>query len=97
MLTLQSATAYPALPAEMTPVRWQAFVDDYFRAVDFAYVDRIPGAQTERRRKNVLRKYSVTLPDDIEDDDQSRNCHFCIVGLYHSTYRIDGFFEYAPL
>ena len=85
------------LPADMTPAQWRAFLDDYFRVVDFAYLDRVPDAQAERRRKNVLRKYGVTLPDDIEEDDHSRTCRMCIAGLYQHAYRITGFFEYAPL
>ena len=96
-ITLQSETVYPALPADMTPEQWWAFVDEYFRIVDFAYLDHVPDAQAERRRKNVLRIYGVTLPDDIEEDDHSRNCRLCMAGLFRFTYRIDGLFEYAPL
>ena len=81
----------------MTPAQWRAFIEDYFRVVDFAYVDHVPDAQAERRRKNILRKYGVTLPDDIEEDDHSRTCRMCMAGLYQHAYRIDGFFEYAPL
>ena len=97
IVTLQSRAADSLLPADMTPAQWRAFVDDYFRVVDFAFIDHVAPAQAERRRKNVLRKYGVTLPDDIEEDDHSRNCRLCIAGLYNSWYRIAGFFEYAPL
>jgi hypothetical protein len=97
IVTLQSRAADSLLPADMTPAQWRAFVDDYFRVVDFAYIDHVAPAQAERRRKNVLRKYGVALPDDIEEDDHSRNCRLCIAGLYNSWYRIAGFFEYAPL
>ncbi len=97
ILTVQGATADPALPADMTPAQWHAFLDDYFRVVDFAYLDRVPDAQAERRRRNILRKHGVTLPGDIEEDDHSRTCRMCLAGLYRHAYRIDGFFEYAPL
>jgi hypothetical protein len=97
ILAAQGATANPALQADMTPTQWRAFLDDYFRVVDFAYVDHVPEAQTERWRKNILRKYGVTLPDDIEEDDHSRYCRMCMAGLYQHSYRIDGFFDYAPL
>jgi hypothetical protein len=97
ILAVQDVAANPALSADTTPVQWQAFVEDYFRIVDFAYLDRVAPAQVERRRRNVLRKYGVTLPDYIEEDDHSRSCRLCITGLYQFTYRIDGFFEYAPL
>jgi hypothetical protein len=81
----------------MAPAQWRAFMDDYFRVVEFAYVDHVPEAQAERRRTNILRKYGVTLPDYIEEDDHSRYCRMCIAGLYYATYHIDGFSEYAPL
>jgi hypothetical protein len=97
VLVVQDIAAGPVLPADMTSARWQAFVDDYFRVVDFAYVDHVPVAQAERRRKNVLRKYGVTLPDYIEEDDHSRNCRMCVAGIYRSIYRIDGFSTYTPL
>jgi hypothetical protein len=97
VLTLQSVTTDPALLATMAPAQWRAFMDDYFRVVEFAYVDHVPEAQAERRRTSILRKYGVTLPDYIEEDDHSRYCRMCIAGLYQYTYRIDGFFEYAPL
>lgn len=97
IVTLQSRAADSLLPVGMTPAQWRAFLDDYFRVVDFAYLDRVPDALAERRRKNVLRKHGVTLPDDIEEDDHSRTCRMCMGGLYQHAYRINGFFEYAPL
>jgi hypothetical protein len=96
IFAIQGATTYSSLPADMTLEQWRAFLDDYFRVVDFAYIDHVPEAQAERRRKSVLRKYGVTLPDDIEADDHSRSCRLCMAGLFQYTYRIDGFFEYAP-
>src|SRR5262249_18452937 len=97
VVTLQGMTADSLLPTDMTPALWRAFLDDYFRVVDFAYIDHVTPAQTERRRRNGLRKFGVTLPDYIEEDDHSRACHMCMAGLFQFTYHIDGFFEYAPL
>jgi hypothetical protein len=97
VLVVQDIAPDPVLPADMTSAQWQAFVEDYFRIVDLAYLDRVAPVQVERRRRNILRKYGVTLPHYIEEDDHSRNCRMCIAGIYHSTYRIDGFSTYAPL
>ncbi len=96
LLPLQVWSVDPALPSDITPTRWQAFVDDYFRFVDFAYQDVRSEAERERRRKNILRRYDLVLPDDVEEDDHRKYCRLCISGLVHFTYRFDDFTNYKP-
>src|SRR5262249_45548585 len=52
-----------ALPADLTPLRWQAFLDDYFRVMAFADWDIGSAAERERRRQSILRRHGVVLPD----------------------------------
>ncbi|HEX9411937.1 MAG TPA: hypothetical protein VF916_00395 [Ktedonobacterales bacterium] len=96
-VTLQVGGIDPALPADLTPLRWQAFLDDYFRVVAFADWDIGSAAERERRRQSILRCHGVVLPDHIEADDHSKHCRMCIRGLAHFVYRFDGFADYQPL
>lgn len=96
LLPLQVGSVDPALPSDMTPTRWQAFVDDYFHFVDFAYQDVRSEAERERRRQNILRRHELTLPDDVEEDDHRKYCRLCIEGLVYFTYRFDDFTNYKP-
>ncbi len=50
LITLQVRGIDPALPSDLTPLRWQTFLDDYFRLVDFAWRDIASAAERERRR-----------------------------------------------
>ena len=79
-VTLQVGGIDPALPSDLTPPRWQAFLDDYFRVVAFADQDIGSAAERERRRQFILRQHGFTLPDHIEADDHCKRCHLCIGG-----------------
>jgi hypothetical protein len=89
LFTLQLGPRDPGLPPDLTPIRWQAFVDDYFRFVDYAYRDIRSEAERERRRLAILRKYDLALPEDIEGDDHSTYCRLCIAGIFQYAYRFD--------
>jgi hypothetical protein len=96
-LTLQTIAFDPALPPDLTPLRWQAFLDDYFRAVDFSYWDIASVAERERRRRTVLGRHGIVLPEHIEEDEHSKHCHMCMRGLAPFDYRFEGFADYQPL
>ncbi len=96
-LTLQVGSIDPALPADLTPLRWQAFLDDYFRVVAFSDQDIRSAAERERRRQSILCQYGITLPDYIEGDDHCKSCNLCIAGLAYFVYRFEGFGDYQPL
>jgi hypothetical protein len=87
----------PALPKDLTPHRWQAFLDDYFRFMDYAYRDIRSEAERERRRKHIIRAHGLTLPDDVETDDHRKHRHLCVSGLAHFDQRCDAFATYQPL
>ncbi|HZC79380.1 MAG TPA: hypothetical protein VE258_16620, partial [Ktedonobacterales bacterium] len=53
-VTLQADGTDPALPPGLTPLRWQAFLDDYFRVVAFADWDITSAAERERRRQAIM-------------------------------------------
>jgi hypothetical protein len=86
----------PSLPADLTPQRWRAFLDDYFRFVDFAYFDVASTAERERRRKAILRKHGIALPSDVEEDDHPVSSRLCIEGHFAHHYQFDGFPEFLP-
>jgi hypothetical protein len=96
-LPLQLESADPALPADLTPTRWQAFLDDYFKVVAFADQDIRSEAERERRRQSILRRHGFVLPDHIEEDDHSKRCSLCIGGLARFVHRFEGFADYQPL
>jgi hypothetical protein len=81
----------PALPSDMTPLRWQAFLDDYFRFVDFAHRDVDSPAKRERKRQHILRAHGIVLPKHVEEDDHSKHCRLCLGGLAHFAHLFDGF------
>ncbi len=97
IIPLQVGGIDPALPSDLTPLRWQAFLDDYFRVVAFADWDIDMPTERERRRRAVLRHHGIVLPDHIEADDHSRRCRLCISGLVRFVYRFEGFATYQPL
>jgi hypothetical protein len=86
----------PALPADLTPVRWQAFLEDYFRMVAFAYRDILSEAERERRRQAILRRYGISLPDEFEEDPHCKSCLLCMRGLASWAYDFEGFQSYQP-
>lgn len=96
-LTLRAERIDPALPRDLTPARWQAFLDDYFRVVAFAYRDSRSEAERERRRHSILRKHGISLPAEFEDDWHCKTCLLCIRGLASWAYYFDGFPDYAPM
>lgn len=96
-LTLQLESADPALPADLTPTRWQAFLDDYFKVVALADQDIHTEAERERRRLSILRRHGVSLPDYIGEDEHSKRCYLCIRGLARFVHRFEGFEDYQPL
>jgi hypothetical protein len=96
-VTLQLKSAEPALPSDLTPLRWRAFLDDYFRVVEFGWKDIASEEERERRRHAVLRRHSIALPDDVESDGHRKTCRQCVGGLVGFCYRFDGFADYAPL
>ena len=53
----------PDLPRDLTPLRWQAFLDDYFRVVDFAYWDIASAAERERRRQSGSSESELCMPN----------------------------------
>lgn len=86
-----------ALPSDMTPLRWQAFLDDYFRFVDFAYRDVDSPAERERKRQHILRVHGIVLPEHVEEDDHSKHCRLCLGGLANFAHLFDGFADYEPM
>ncbi|MGO8948514.1 MAG: hypothetical protein ACLQUY_12810 [Ktedonobacterales bacterium] len=86
-----------ALPTDLTLPRWQAFLDDYFRVVDFAYWDIASAAERERRRQAILRRHGIVLPEHIEEDEHCKHCRLCMRGLASFVYRFEGFADYPPL
>jgi hypothetical protein len=86
----------PVLPEDLTPAHWQAFLEDYFRFVGFAYWGISSEQERERRRKAIVSKYGLTLPEDIEEDSHSKFCELCIAGRFWWTYEFAGFATYAP-
>jgi hypothetical protein len=95
-VALQLKGADPALPSNLTPLRWRAFLDDYFRLIDFAWKDIDTEEERERRRHAVLRRYGITLPDDVESDVHRKTCRLCVGGLVGFVHRFDGFADYEP-
>jgi hypothetical protein len=95
--TTRIAGIDPALPPDMTPVRWRAFLDDYFRLMDFACHDIRSPAERERRRRSILRRHSITLPENIEEDDHGIWCRLCVGGLVRFVHQFEGFADYRPL
>jgi hypothetical protein len=87
----------PALPADLTPLRWCAFLDDYFRLVDFSWRDIDSEAERERRRRKIMRHYDITLPEYIEEDPHSKHCRLCMRGLVSLVHTFHGFDDYQPL
>jgi hypothetical protein len=61
-LTLQSHGLDADSPPDLTPLRWQAFLDDYFRVVDFAYWDIASAAERERRRQSGSSESELCMP-----------------------------------
>ena len=53
----------PALPADLTPLRWRAFLDDYFRLVDFSWRDIDSEAERERRRRRMCAAMALPFPN----------------------------------
>ena len=96
-LTLQTIAFDPALPPDLTPLRWQAFLDDYFRVVDFSYWDIASAAERERRRQTILRRHGIVLPEHIEEDEHGKHCRLCMRALASFVYRFEGFADYLPL
>lgn len=96
-VTLQISGIDPVVPPDLTPLRWQAFLDDYFRVVAFADWDIGSAAERERRRQAILRRHGIVLPDHIEADDHCKHCRLCLTGLAPFVYRFEGFADYQPL
>jgi hypothetical protein len=84
-LTLQTIAFDPALPPDLTPLRWQAFLDDYFRVVDFSYWDIASVAERERRRQTILRRHGIVLPEHIEEDEHGKHCRLCMRAWHPSS------------
>ena len=93
---LQISGIDPALPPDLTPLRWQAFLDDYFHLVDFSYMNIDSESERERRRQTVLRCHDITLPNDIEEDWHAKHCRLCMRGLANFAHHFDGFNDYPP-
>lgn len=79
----------PALPTDLTPHRWRAFVDEYGHLVEVAFGDTSP-AVFERRRHALLVRHGITLPQDIEEDDHSRYCRMCVSSRFTYGYQVAG-------
>jgi hypothetical protein len=96
LITLEVGGIDPALPPDLTPLRWQTFLDDYFRLVYFSWRDISSPVERERRRQTILRHHGITLPEEFEEDDHRKHCRLCIGGLVHFFHRFDGFNDYRP-
>lgn len=79
----------PALPADLTPHRWRAFVDEYGHLVEVADGDTSPTV-FERRRHALLLRHGITLPQEVEEDAHRRYCRLCVNGYYTYGYRVSG-------
>ncbi len=79
----------PALPADMTPHRWHAFLADYSHLVEIAYRDASL-AVFERRRHAILLRHGITLPVSIEEDYHCMRCSLCINATFRYGYQIAG-------
>jgi hypothetical protein len=96
-VTLQTDGIDRALPPDLTPLRWQAFLDDYFRVVALADWDITSATERERRRQTIVRRHGIVLPNHIEADDHSKYCRLCLRGLAPFVDRFEGFADYQPL
>ncbi len=89
-----------SLPADLTPRRWYAFLDDYFHLVDVRYPDFDNGEALERARQAVLARHGVRFPEWIEedppDDYDTRGCRMCVEPIFNYRLAFRGLSSYEP-
>lgn len=95
LLSLHIEYRAPTLPEDLTPQRWQLFLQEYCFFMDVKYRD-YDVKEGERQRALLLQKYSIRFPDDIEEDGHSRSCPLCIEAMFSYSYFIQEFEQYQP-
>ena len=84
-----ACAADSAIRADLTPEAWMAFVDEYLHLVDVELRDHTPEA-LHRKRRAILERYDVTLPEWMERDSQDWRLPFTVQSLYSYAWRIEG-------
>jgi hypothetical protein len=79
----------PELPVDLTPPRWQMFIDGYFDLMESPSFTQKTAAAQQQQRILFFQQSGLRLPDHVLNDPHMIDCYPCIQELFRYSYSLE--------